>query len=75
MKNCKDCASAEWSKTASGRLHPSGAGKCRKAIDWKAPPIPACSYWHGEPKPYGASINRRKELKDHCVYWAKKEAA
>lgn len=26
MKNCTDCKHAEWKRTASGKLHPSGAG-------------------------------------------------
>jgi len=74
MKNCTHCAHAEWLKTAAGRLHPSGDGKCRKAMEWKAPPIPACSYWlDGMPTPTGCKISRRQELASHCVYWTMKD--
>jgi transcriptional regulator NrdR family protein len=28
MKNCTECVHANWLRTKSGRLHPSGEGKC-----------------------------------------------
>lgn len=28
MKNCTNCKHAQWNKTAAGRLHPSGDGRC-----------------------------------------------
>lgn len=73
MKKCNDCAHAQWKRTESGKLHPSGDGKC--TFEWKLPAIPACMFWMSIPKPYGGLINRRQELKDHCVYWARKESA
>jgi hypothetical protein len=75
MNKCDDCKHAEWKLTASGRKHPDGTGKCRKAIEWVAAPIPACSYWIGPspPKPSGFMIKRGRVLKTQCVYWAKAE--
>jgi hypothetical protein len=68
MKNCQGCKFAKWDRTDSGRLHPSGDGRC--TYEWKSPPIPACSHWMGhEPKPYGVHINRRQDNKEHCVYY------
>ncbi len=75
MKNCTDCKHALWRLTAAGRLHPSGDGLCK--YEYKAPPIPACMYWMSAtaPKPYGGTINRREELKDHCPTFARATAA
>jgi len=28
MKQCLDCVHAQWKRTANGRMHPSGDGKC-----------------------------------------------
>ncbi len=68
MKTCNGCKYAEWNKTAAGRLHPSGDGKC--CYEYKVPPLPAALYWlGGEPRPSGWLINRREEHKDHCPYW------
>ncbi len=72
MKLCDQCDHAEWKRTANGRLHPDKTGKCRKAVEWKAPALPACSYWiGGAPTPYGQLITRGQELMEHCVYWEK----
>ena len=70
MKNCTKCKYAQWHKTEVGRLHPSGDGKCTKEI--KIPPLPASKQWpyRDEPKPTGGWINRREELKEHCVYYS-----
>lgn len=58
---CLTCKLAEWKRTITGRLHPSGDGKC----GWKPPhiPIPAAMYWigrqlDGSPSPTGGYINR-----------------
>lgn len=69
MKSCLHCKYAEWDKTTSGRLHPSGDGKCTFA--YKAPPLPQSMYFITEPKPYGGHINRRTELNDHCAYYGR----
>jgi hypothetical protein len=61
MSNCTECKFAEWARTAAGRLHPSGEGRCQ----WKYEPKPiAAAYsWQGwetgaTPQPYGGFINR-----------------
>jgi hypothetical protein len=68
MKSCTNCKYAEWKKTASGRLHPSGDGRCQ--FTYKLPPLPQSMYWIGSPSPCGGHINRKNDLKDHCVYYA-----
>lgn len=67
MKSCKGCVFAKWDTTASGRLHPSGDGKCTK--EFKVPPLPAAFYWMTPPTPYGGLISRKKENSDHCPYY------
>ncbi|HHT9146506.1 MAG TPA: hypothetical protein ACFYD4_12685 [Candidatus Wunengus sp. YC61] len=68
MKNCNDCKNAVWQKTEKGRLHPSGEGRCN--YDYKIPQLPESFYWIiSSPRPSGGQINRREELKGHCVYW------
>ena len=58
---CLTCNLAEWDRTESGRLHPSGDGRCR----WKfvMPTVAAAFYWTGynaqHPVPSGGSIERR----------------
>jgi hypothetical protein len=69
MKSCKDCKHASWVKTAAGKLHPNGAGLC--LYSYNLPKLPASMHWLDRPVPVGGYINRRKELPDHCVYWAK----
>jgi hypothetical protein len=75
MIDCTHCAHAAWAKTAAGKMHPSGDGRCTYIV--KIPPLPACMGWgpgHREsPTPYGGYINRREPLKSHCVYWKQKE--
>jgi hypothetical protein len=69
--SCITCKLAEWSRTAAGRLHPSGDGRCR----WKMPaiPIPASRYYIGGsrdaiPQPSGGAIERHKPYHD-CPTW------
>lgn len=72
MKNCTDCKHAQWDRTMSGRLHPSGAGRC--GYEYKLPPLPAARRWiGGEPMASSGYINRREERKDHCPYFAREE--
>lgn len=71
MKRCVGCISADWLKTATGKLHPSGNGYCVKKII--IPPLPASMYWLSSPQPFGGLINRRRELNEHCPYFARKE--
>lgn len=74
MKNCTHCKHADWKRNVAGNLHPSGDGMCK--YEYKLPPLPASMYWPsymGPIAPRGGSINRRKALSDHCVYWAPSE--
>lgn len=69
MKSCVHCAHAVWEKTKSGKLHPSGDGRC--SYPYSVPALPQSMYWIGRtaPAPSGGHINRREELKDHCPYF------
>ena len=67
MKECKDCNFAEWDRTKSGRLHPSGDGRCTKII--KMPKLPQSFYYTVHPNIGGGHINRRETFKDHCIYY------
>lgn len=68
MTNCTYCKWAVWDRTESGRLHPSGDGRCGFQI--KMPVVPVAFYHvHGKQlHDYycGGWINRRVELKEHC---------
>lgn len=75
MKNCTHCKHAVWQKTAAGRLHPSGAGKCGYEV--KLPKLPPSMWWSGTisgaPRPRGGQINRRIDLPEHCVFFERGE--
>ena len=61
---CTTCRFAEWQTTASGRLHPSGDGRCK----WELPRVnlPVAFYFfgtpdkHSLPRPSGGYINRKR---------------
>jgi hypothetical protein len=71
--DCLSCRFALWRRTSTGRLHPSGDGRCmwKGWRDWK---IPGCMYyaWSGAtqlaPKPDGGHINRREPITS-CPCW------
>lgn len=74
MKNCTKCKYAKWDRTKTGRLHPSGDGRCE--YPYKMLELPASFYWVGPMssrgyiyKPSGGSINRQEELAHHCIYY------
>jgi len=62
---CLTCRWAEWYKTANGRLHPGGDGKC----GWEMPEIrlPAVYYYPADtsrrrvPSPSGGSITQKTD--------------
>jgi hypothetical protein len=58
---CLTCKYADWNKTAGGRLHPDGYGRCTYPIPELI--IPKVFYWigfgHGQPRPNGGIIERR----------------
>ena len=69
MKNCLHCRYAEWDKTKTGRLSPTGDGTC--TWKFKPTPLPASMYYIGGGSllPRGGFINRKEELKEHCTYY------
>ena len=71
MKNCTDCVFAEWKRTVSGKLHPSGDGRC--TFEYKFPPLPESMHFITKPYVSYGSINRKTELNDHCVYWNRRK--
>ncbi len=74
MKNCTGCRYAEWLTTKAGRLHPSGNGHCK--YPYKVPELPAAFHWLSDSVlPYGGDINRRREFKSHCTYFAREACA
>jgi hypothetical protein len=69
-----NCALATWSRTDTGRLSPSGDGRCT----WKAPErpvIPKAFYFFGfgSSEPSGGNINRKRPHTE-CPLWEKKHA-
>ncbi|MFA5380021.1 MAG: hypothetical protein WC455_29945 [Dehalococcoidia bacterium] len=67
MKNCTGCKWAQWAVTKSGKLHPSGDGKCLFMV--ALPQLPSCMYWIQGPKAHGGYINRHMELERDCPYY------
>jgi hypothetical protein len=68
VKTCNGCKYADWKKTAAGRLHPSGNGRCK--FQYTIPALPASMYFIGaDPSPCGGFINRKETFKDHCAYY------
>jgi hypothetical protein len=67
MKNCTRCAHADWKKTAAGKLHPLGNGRC--TFPYVIPKLPACRYFITFLSISEPFINRKKELKEDCVYF------
>ena len=71
MRNCKGCKYAVWHKTKTGRISPTGYGKC--SYEYKVPPLPASMHWLGVPQPVGGYIDRHGELQVHCTYYTREE--
>jgi hypothetical protein len=65
VKNCKGCKHAKWNTTVTGRLSPTGDGRCTYEI--KPPVVPAAFYYiPHDHRPLGGHINRKKEHANHC---------
>ncbi len=60
MKDCTHCKHANWERTKTGALHPSGAGMCTYEV--KIPPLPASKHWIGmlTPAALGGAIGEEK---------------
>ncbi len=68
MKTCKGCKYAKWERTAAGKLHPGGDGRCEYPVTIQQ--LPQAFYFLGSHRPSGGRINRRDELNDHCAFYA-----
>ena len=71
MKNCTGCKYAQWDKTKTDKLHPSGDGRCQYIV--QIPILPASMSWflNADPMVCGGHINRRSEMKGHCRYYGR----
>jgi len=68
MKTCKGCKYAKWDRTKTGRLHPSGDGKCTFIV--KPSPLPNAFYYVQSPFICGGHISRNRDpYRNHCPYY------
>lgn len=65
---CLTCQFAYWQKTKSGKLHPSGNGRC--TFEPRIP-IPEAKKWVWELSLSYGFINRKEEVHDCKCYKAK----
>lgn len=68
MNTCINCRFAKWDRTESGRLSPSGSGRCI----WQMPQIkvPKAMYHHAPLKPSGGYIDRHDPARyADCPAW------
>lgn len=69
--SCMNCGLANWHRTKTGALHPSGDGRCT----WKFVPaaIPKSRYYvGGYSEPSGGNIDRKSPCTD-CPTWEAKQ--
>lgn len=75
MKTCIKCRHANWKKTAKGKLHPSGDGRCE--YKYFVPALPNSMYWlywlGSGVIPLGGIINRKKEYNKDCPYYLRED--
>lgn len=70
MTDCTYCIHAKWDRTETGRLHPSGDGRCTYMVVIHQ--LPVSMYWIGPaPSPSGGWISRHKTFSDDCLYFAR----
>ena len=71
LSMCATCRHAEWKKTASGRRHPDGTGRC--AFEFPESPLPkwAVESDYGRNAPMVTTLRRMLERKLHgrWIYW------
>ena len=70
---CNGCMFADWKRTATGRPHPDGTGRCtylrEHPLDLRLPAGFGWGYSGREaPKPTGGYIERREELHRDCEF-------
>lgn len=61
MKECLGCRYTEWKKTKSGRLHPSGDGRCKYQCN--VPKLPTSMWWIGPIPRLGGAIPKKEGLR------------
>ena len=67
-EDCTTCQLARWQRTKTGRLHPSGEGRCLWE-GWKEWKIPKAFFYMGRnkvPYPDGGGYISRREPKTDC---------
>lgn len=74
MTDCTTCRHANWERTQSGKLHPSGDGRCNRLnahpLDLRIPP----AFWwqtpqdDHPPRPTGGHINRHRPTRGKCAF-------
>jgi hypothetical protein len=69
MKSCLGCRFADWQRTRTGRLHPSGDGQCTFVV--KVPALPLSMRWGGswgrnDLDATGGAISRKHSFQSHC---------
>jgi len=69
MNTCLNCRFAEWERTKTGRLHPSGEGECMYRPP--QPVLPEPVYCLVKPLYRSACLSRRNPETD-CPCWAAK---
>lgn len=75
MKTCLDCRYADWDTTKTGRLSPTGGGRCK--YEFKAQPLPnsmSFAGWSGNVLLLGGHINRKKKFVNDCPCYQEEAA-
>lgn len=79
MSSCLDCKFADWKRTAAGKLHPSGDGRCKHV--WTPPPVSAAHWFYDTksrtpPNPTWGHITRKEPFRtdgvDGCKVFQRK---
>lgn len=69
QNSCLECKYADWKRTANGRLHPSGDGKCMYEVI--TPKLPKAKSFFYNPTLLGGEINRKDEFYVDCPCFEK----
>lgn len=59
MSICRNCVHALWARTANGRLHPNGQGRCDYPMPVIEVPAVISGYYAKEPQPFTVPISNR----------------
>lgn len=64
MKTCMGCVFAVWEVSQTGRLSPTGRGKCAFIV--KVPVLPEAFAWSSVPSIQGGEIKRGRRFEKDC---------